>query len=560
MRRDAVERLSTVELVLAGHLGGVGQQPDQRQALLDGERIELERGGAADAAAPLWAGVQQFRAADADHHHLGVDDAADDVHDQVQQDGLRPLQVVQDQNQRPRPAERLDQAPERPGDFVGTDGGRAGRIQVQRGRQRGQRATVHIGLSLQYRDSLAPPAGKRPDQIGDRPVRETGAVRLAGGRQDQRVGERAVGEEFLDQPGLADAGRADHGHQAAAPAATDPAVDLPQMVEFHGAADERRTPGPTGRLVDADEPVRGYRRALSLQRQRWYRLRVHRRTTELHRRGTDEYLADPRGRLQAGGSVHHVADDPRAAGGRLRDDHGLAGVEPAADPQHEPEIPVQPDVQLDECLDDVPGRADGAQRVVIVGGAGPEDRHHRIADELLNDPLMLLDRRAARVVVAVHGGVYRLGVHGLRHRGRADQVAEEHGDDAPARGLAGRGDRGTARRAEACLRGNPGPAEGAAARTAHSSFSSWPSTSPDAAARRSRTELRTSTSCSVSSASTARCVAGSRSTGWFASRRACSASKVMPTVPSHSAVRRLKQTWPCTAAGGHVPWPSTPSA
>src|SRR5256885_1409307 len=79
-------------------------------------------------------------------------------------------------------------------------------------------------------------------------------------------------------------------------------------------------------------------------------------------------------------------------------------------------------------------------------GTAPPHRGS-VSDELLDDALMRLDRGAARIVVGVHGRAYRLRVHGFRHGRRPDQIAEERGDDAAARGRTpGRADRGSARR------------------------------------------------------------------------------------------------------------------
>ena len=76
-----------------------------------------------------------------------------------------------------------------------------------------------------------------------------------------------------------------------------------------------------------------------------------------------------------------------------------------------------------------PGRADSAKRVVLVCRRGPEDRHHRITDELLDRATVTLEDRPQILEVATHARADHLGIRGLAERGRADEVAEEHRDD-----------------------------------------------------------------------------------------------------------------------------------
>ena len=76
-------------------------------------------------------------------------------------------------------------------------------------------------------------------------------------------------------------------------------------------------------------------------------------------------------------------------------------------------------------------RAHGSLGVVLVRDRGAEERHHRVADELLHRaPEMLELFPHAPVVVREHRP-HVLGVQPLRLRCRADQIAEEHTDDLP---------------------------------------------------------------------------------------------------------------------------------
>ncbi len=122
-----------------------------------------------------------------------------------------------------------------------------------------------------------------------------------------------------------------------------------------------------------------------------------------------------------------------------------------ADPGLEP-------VLCDRCPH-LGGGPDGAQRVVLVRYGDAEHRHDRVADELLDRAAVPLQDDAEILEVPPHAGAERLRVGRLPERGRADEVAEEHGDDlALLAGGLGSGERGSARTAEARVVGVPATA------------------------------------------------------------------------------------------------------
>jgi hypothetical protein len=59
----------------------------------------------------------------------------------------------------------------------------------------------------------------------------------------------------------------------------------------------------------------------------------------------------------------------------------------------------------------------------------PEDRHDRIADELLDRPLVPLDDRPEILEVAAHARPQRLGIGRFAEGRGADEIAEENRDD-----------------------------------------------------------------------------------------------------------------------------------
>jgi hypothetical protein len=66
-----------------------------------------------------------------------------------------------------------------------------------------------------------------------------------------------------------------------------------------------------------------------------------------------------------------------------------------------------------------------------VHGREPEDRHHRVADELLDDAAVALDDRLHPLEVTRQQSPQRFRIDGFPERRRADDIAEEHGHDLP---------------------------------------------------------------------------------------------------------------------------------
>ena len=74
-------------------------------------------------------------------------------------------------------------------------------------------------------------------------------------------------------------------------------------------------------------------------------------------------------------------------------------------------------------------RADGALGVVLVRRRRPEERHHRVADELLDGAAVSLELGADALVVGAEDSLDVLRVHRLGPRREADEVAEDDRDD-----------------------------------------------------------------------------------------------------------------------------------
>ena len=146
--------------------------------------------------------------------------------------------------------------------------------------------------------------------------------------------------------------------------------------------------------------------------------------------------------------------EPRGGLARIYPDPNFQGLEEPERIAHAAEAPAERE----------PG-SHGTERVVLVHGGQPEDRHHRVADELL--------RPATEGLQLLSGGIEELADHLSRalriqtpgEAGGVDQVGEQDRDHLPFFGPERGGDHRAAIRAESCLLGD----RRAADRTRHPS-------------------------------------------------------------------------------------------
>ena len=100
---------------------------------------------------------------------------------------------------------------------------------------------------------------------------------------------------------------------------------------------------------------------------------------------------------------------------------------------------------LGERLSDGERSANGSLGIVLVCDRRAEDRHDRVADELLDRPAEALELGAHARVVGLEQAPHVLGIHALGPRREADEVAEEARDDLALLARARFGDRATRR-------------------------------------------------------------------------------------------------------------------
>ena len=109
-------------------------------------------------------------------------------------------------------------------------------------------------------------------------------------------------------------------------------------------------------------------------------------------------------------------------------DDDLARVD--ADPQREHAVEVSAETALHRKC-----RMQRPLGVVLVRLGNAEDRHHRVARELLDRAAGAADLVRHRVVEPLQQHPRPLGVLLLAERRRADEVGEEHGGQLPLGGL-----------------------------------------------------------------------------------------------------------------------------
>ena len=231
--------------------------------------------------------------------------------------------------------------------------------------------------------------------------------------------------QLVDEAALADSRDADEREELRRSLVARALERVPDDAELALAADELGA--RLVRDVDAEARVRGDGRPdadrlrLALRLDRLGLLVVDGGPRRAVRRLVDEDPVHRRRALQACGRVDDVARG-----------HALAGVGPRVE-SNERLAGRDPDPQLELLLErELADRERGANRtlgVVLVRGRRAEERHHRVADELLDGAAVALELGADALVVGTQERFDVLGIHRLRPRGEADEVAEDDRHD-----------------------------------------------------------------------------------------------------------------------------------
>jgi hypothetical protein len=383
--------------------GQLAEPLHERLAVRLRERLERDDGRVRPRRRPRRAPLEKIRPCGAEQEKGGIIRERGDVLDQVEESRLCPVQVVEDDDQRPGLGQGLEELPEAPRNLLRSRR-RLGRAERDADAELGE-AGVGAGAErlAQVSDLV--------DDLGERPVGDSLSVREAAADHDASV---CASEQLAGEPRLADSRRADDRRELRCARLDRARERVLEPAELVGAADERgfdRTRESRHLIEQLENPEGWHRLALALQRQRLHRLGANGIAHERLRPSADQNLTRSGGLLEAGRDVDRVARHQRLAASG--DD--LARVD--SDPHLQSER-LEGVAHLDGC-------AHRANRIVLVDLRQAEDGHGGVADELLDGAAVVLEDRAELGVVAAHQVAQDLGVGALAQRSRADEVAED---------------------------------------------------------------------------------------------------------------------------------------
>src|SRR6266550_5942212 len=338
--------------------------------------------------------------------------------DEIEERRLRPVQVVENEDERPFASERLEQPPD------GKKGvlTREGCLLDEPDRRRNGvehppafEVTVEQACELVIRR-------ERLEDLDEREVGDSFAVRQAASPQNDRV--LVLGEKLVNESRLADPSRPEQREQVARLVSYCTGVGLPQLRQLVVSTDERRieAAGERGCIrSNSKEAICEYGVGLSFCLDRLDRLEFERAFGEVVSARPDEDLSRLRGLLEPRGDVDGVTRRKRATLAR----HDLAGVDAHPDPQLGPEVALKVFIQAAELLAQLVRGPGCPQRIVLVDDGDSEDGHDRITDELLHGATVAFQHVAREREVPLHHSAELLRVESLAQCGRAGHVAEE---------------------------------------------------------------------------------------------------------------------------------------
>ena len=421
------------------------QLTHERPAVRLGERLQEQRGRVQLPTCPSGPLVQELGTGHAQQQHRHIREPVRQIVNQIKQGRLRPVDVIEGDDERQAGGHRLAEAPQREPGVL--DAGARTRKADQRAH-----AVAHLAGAVGLDQRRKPcadiiggvalvDAGERLHHLGQRPVGHALAIGEATARADGGLLE--PGEELRHQARLADTGRAKHRHELAGALLGRPVEGVLEHPPLPHAADQRcgRRPHPAGVVVVQRHHAKcGDGICLPAQVERLDVLGDDRGVNEPMGRRAHQNLPNGRRLLQACRGVHRVAGRDRPTGRGGADDHLARGD---ADAHVEPHTEGRFELISEPAdgLASLHGRADAAQGVVLVGRRHAEERHHGVADELLQMASMPFERCRHRREVPVHHTTHRLGIEPLAQLRRPGDVGEEHRHHpAPrGRGAAGRG-------------------------------------------------------------------------------------------------------------------------
>ena len=361
------------------------------------------------------------------------------VLDEVEQRGVRPLEVLEDQDDRIAVGEPFEEQPPGAEQLVAI--ARTTVLEPDQGCEPGLDPSSLVRLPdllVEHRPELghrrlaglllgdpALPA----DHLRERPVGQAVSVGRAAATEPVHVACETVevAAELRGQPRLPGTGATGDRHEEGAALVRRGVVRLLDDPKLAVASDERWL--ETGEALAPDDPKRTpelHRLRLPLQLVT-PRVRVSDHRCRGRTRGVaDEHRAWIGDRLDPRRRVHHVSGDHPLVG-RADGDGGLAGQH-AGSGTKVGRSDLRPE-RLDR-RDQVEPCPHGALGIILGRDRRAPDGHHRVADELLDHAPVPLDQLCAGLEVAGQELAHLFGVSRLRERGEPHQIGEQHRDEA----------------------------------------------------------------------------------------------------------------------------------
>ena len=354
---------------------------------------------------PFGPELEQVGTRVAENEHRCVLDGLPHVLDEIEERRLRPVEILEHDDERTLSRELLEELAGRPEELLH-------RKLLRREPDHRRDSSKHVVVGAGERGKLLArrlrlvrmiEAGRLPDDFGQRPEGDPVAVREAAAAEHGRALPREAGE-LLGEPRLAHPGRSDERDRLAAAVAAGEIEGVAEEPRLVLAPDQRRLAAARDRVVGvthAEEPVRRNTLGLALQLQRLDGLDLDRVPDEPIGRLADQHVECGRGLLEPRGHVHRVARHEALCARRVAGDD-LARVDPGPVLEPDAPAPLELVVEPGERLLHREGCANGPQSVVLVCLRQPEDGHDRVADVLLDPASVLLERGLHLVEVPRH--------------------------------------------------------------------------------------------------------------------------------------------------------------
>src|SRR5581483_5699287 len=222
----------------------------------------------------------------------------------------------------------------------------------------------------------------------------------------------------------------EHGDELSTRSARGTLQGVEENPELPGSADHRGVQPTRDSLVGSAHAEQAEGRnalGLALELQRFDGLDLDRIPHQTVGGLSDEDLVSGRRLLEARRRVDRI---PRDQSLTRRDvpRHDLARIDAGAVLETDPPAGLETVVDPDQRLLHVPGRAYGAERVVLVQAWEAEDGHHRVADELLDRASMAFEDGLHLLEVDGQHLAKALGVETLAEARRPLEIAEDDRD------------------------------------------------------------------------------------------------------------------------------------